>query len=89
MAPRAETVVVRRPSYVVGADGEPEAVLVDIATWQALIRRLEDVEDWEVFRDLAEDLAALAEGRRPVGWKSWEEFEAELDVMEDVGEVSG
>lgn len=82
-----ESITVRRPSYVVGADGEPTAVLVDIAAWQAPIRRLEDMEDTEILREMAGDLAMLAEGRRPAGWKSWEEFEAELDAMEDVGEI--
>lgn len=89
MGTRAVSITVRAPSYVIGTDGEPTAVLVDIATWQALIRRLEDVEDMEVLRETAEDLAMLAKGRRPVGWKSWEEFEAELDAMEDLGEVPG
>lgn len=80
---------VRAPGYVIGMDGEPMAVLVDIATWQAIIRRLEDMEDVEVLREMAGDLAMLAEGRRPAGWKSWEEFEAELDALEDSGEVPG
>jgi len=85
---RVETLY--RPSYVIGADGEPTAVLVDIATWQALIRRLEEMEDAEILRESAEDLARLARGQRPAGWKSWEEFEAELDAMEDAsGEVPG
>ncbi|RME38923.1 MAG: hypothetical protein D6793_01960 [Thermoflexia bacterium] len=87
MGLKGETITVRRPSYVVGADGEPTAVLIDIATWRALIRRLEDIEDWGIFRELAEDLSVLAEGQRPAGWKSWEDFEVELDAVEDVGEV--
>ncbi len=89
MEARDRAITLRRPSYVVGADGEPTAVLVDIATWQALIRRLEDAEDMEVLREMAEDLAVLAESRRPAGWKSWEEFEAEIDAVEDKVEVPG
>jgi hypothetical protein len=69
---------IRRPSYVIGADGQATAVLVDIVTWRAIIERLEDVEDSEILRAAATDLAALARGQRPDGWKWWEEFEADL-----------
>ncbi len=76
---------IQRPSYVIGADGQATAVLVDIATWRAIIEYLEDVEDSETLRAAAADLAALAQGQRPAGWKSWEEFEAELDALEAGG----
>ncbi len=69
---------IRHPSYVIGADGQATAVLVDIATWRAIIERLEDVEDSEILQAAATDLAALAQGQRLDGWKSWEEFEADL-----------
>ena len=68
------------PSYVVGPDGRPAAVLIDLATWKSIIERLEDQEDSDVLREAAADLEALASGRRPAGWKEWHEFEAELDV---------
>lgn len=92
MGVRGEAIGIYRPGYVIGMDGEPMAVLVDIATWRALIRRLEDAEDMEALRNIVEDLRALAEGVRPTGWKSWEEFELELealDATEEPGEVSG
>ena len=81
--------MLRSPSYIVGPDGEPTAVLVDLATWRAIIDRLEDQEDLELLRASAEDLEALASGERPSGWKTWEEFEAELDALEQAGELSG
>ena len=69
---------IQHPSYVIGAEGQATAVLVDIATWRAVIGYLEDVEDSKVLQAAAKDLAALAQGQRPAGWKSWEEFEAEM-----------
>jgi PHD/YefM family antitoxin component YafN of YafNO toxin-antitoxin module len=80
--------MLRSPSYIVGPDGEPTAVLVDLVTWRAIIDRLEDQEDLELLRASAEDLETLARGDRPSGWKTWEEFEAELDALEQAGELS-
>ena len=48
---------------------------------------LEDAEDSEILRAATKDLALLAQGQRPDGWKSWEEFETELDVLEVAGEL--
>ncbi len=79
---------IRSSSYVMGADGRATAVLVDIATWRKIIAYLEDVEDSEILQSAAKDLAALAQGQRPDGWKSWEEFEVELDALEVEGESS-
>jgi len=78
---------IKPPSYVVEADGQATAVLVDIATWQRITAYLEDAEDNAILRAAATDLAALAQGQRPDGWKSWEEFEAELDALEATGEI--
>jgi hypothetical protein len=77
---------IQHPNYVIGADGQAVAVLVDIATWQAIIRQLEDLEDVQVLETAAADLTALAHNQYPSGWKSWEEFEAELDVLETADE---
>ncbi len=69
---------VRRPSYVIGAEGQATAVLADITTWRAIVRYLEDVEDNKTLQAAVTDLAALAQGQRPAGWKPWGEFEAEM-----------
>ncbi len=78
----------QRPSYVIGADGRATAVLVDIKVWRAMIERLENTEDRQILQAAKADLDALAQGQRPAGWKSWEEFEAELDTLETAGELS-
>jgi len=79
--------ILRAPAYVVGPDGQPTAVLVDLATWKSIVERLEDQEDSEMLREASDDLKTLAGGDRPVGWKTWDEFEAELDTLEQSGEV--
>ena len=59
--------------YVVDHDGKPTAVVLDVETWQALLMRLEQVEDMALIRE------RLTNWRSKEGWTSWEEFEAELE----------
>jgi hypothetical protein len=87
MATQESLQFLRSPAYVVGPDGQPTAVLVDLATWKSIIERLEDQEDSEILREASEDLKTLTGGDRPAGWKTWDEFEAELDALEQSGEV--
>ncbi|MBI3960492.1 MAG: hypothetical protein HY328_16905 [Chloroflexi bacterium] len=75
------------PSYVVNQNGKQIAVLVDLATWQSILDRLEDQEDFDILRANQAALTALAQGKRPAGWKSWDEFERELDALEMAGEL--
>ena len=76
-----------RPSYVMDADGRPEAVLIDIGTWKMILEKLEDVADIKILRHAATDLEMLSKGVKPPDWQSWEEFEAELDALEAAGEL--
>jgi len=78
---------IREPSYVIGADGRPTAVLVDLDSWRTILSRLEDVEDETLLKAAASDLAALARGDRPAGWMTWEAFEAELEAAETAGDL--
>ncbi len=75
----------QRPNFIVGPNGEPVAVIIDFTTWRSLLERLEAVEDIEILRSSSAELEALGQGKRPAAWKSWEEFEAELDALEAVG----
>ena len=82
MASKSAPATLKSPSYIVGPDGRPEAVLIDLATWRSIVERLEDQEDYDALRAVLADLESLAHGQRPKGWKTWEEFEAELDALE-------
>lgn len=75
----------RQLQLVVGSDGEPTAVLVDLATWRELIALVEDDADAAAFGAASADLLALSRGERPPGWLPWTEFEAELDRLESSG----
>ena len=79
--------VLQSPSYVIGPDGQPTAVLLDWATWKSIIERLEATEDNEILRAAMTDIQMLTRHERPTGWKSWEAFEAELDAQETAGEL--
>lgn len=81
------TALLAPPSFVVGHDGKPTAVQIDLTTWEAILDRLEDQEDFEILRFYQADLEAFDRGERPEGWKSWEEFEQELDALELAGEL--
>lgn len=60
---------------------------IDLTTWQAILDRLEDQEDFEILRSYQAELAAIGRGEQPKGWKSWDEFEQELDALELAGEL--
>jgi hypothetical protein len=79
--------VLAAPSFVVGADGRPTAVVIDLVTWQAIVAYLEDEQDGEIMHEAAEDMVSLARGEHPAGWKTWGAFEAELDALEQADEL--
>ncbi|MFN8458989.1 MAG: hypothetical protein U0401_30790 [Anaerolineae bacterium] len=81
------TITLPKPSYVMNAKGQPEAILIDIATWQLILERLQDIADNQILSEALADLKILSGGNRPIDWKSWEEFEKELDVQEAAGEL--
>jgi hypothetical protein len=69
--------------FVVGLEGKPTAVLVDIDLWDRIVRALEDAEDIALAKQA---LAALdAAGGDPIkaGFISWSEAKIELDQMND------
>jgi hypothetical protein len=77
----------RHLQLVVGIDGEPTAVPVDLRTWRELISLIEDDVDVAALGAASADLLALSRGERPPGWLPWAEFEAELDRLEASGEL--
>jgi len=73
----------RRPSYVVGPDGRPTAVVIDLETWRTIVAHLEDLEDAALIAGAEADLDSLARGERPPGWIAWSELEPEMDALEE------
>ena len=56
--------VLQSPSYVIGPDGQPTAVLLDWATWKSIIEQLETSEDNEILRTAMTDIQMLARHKR-------------------------
>jgi len=75
----------RAPNYIVGPHGEPVAVVIDIELWRSILKRLEDSEDIDALRNATADIEALIQGKKPDGWKTLDEFEAELNALEAAG----
>lgn len=67
--------------FVVGADGQPTAALLDIATWRAVVAMLEEAEDQGLLRAY---LTKRRSARTPadLGLIPWEQVEAELNTLE-------
>ena len=65
--------ILQSVQFIVGQEGKPTAVVLDIQTWETLLSMLEDVEDVQLVRD------RLNNWQIKEGWTRWEEFEAELD----------
>jgi hypothetical protein len=65
--------ILQSVQFIVGQEGKPTAVVLDIQTWEALLSVLEDVEDVQLVRDRLNNWQAKE------GWTRWEEFETEPD----------
>ncbi len=76
---------IQTPTWLVGSNGKPVAIMVDIATWQSILERLEDQEDIALLQAIQPDLERLAAGESPDGWLAWDAFEEELDALESTG----
>jgi hypothetical protein len=69
--------------FVVGAEGKPTAVLVDIATWEHILDALEDAEDIPLVREALAALDAVGGDPHKAGFISWDEARAELGNLDD------
>ncbi len=71
--------LLKNVQFVVGQDGRPSAVQMDIASWEASLDWLEDVEDRELIRAM---LPKLRAGLKASGALRWEDVAAEWDAPE-------
>ncbi len=63
--------------FVVGPDGRPTAVQVNIDVWQQIIAALEDVEDVALARSALAELEAAGGNPEKAGWLRLEDVEQE------------
>jgi hypothetical protein len=72
--------------FVVGAEGKPTGVLLDMATWEHIVEALEDAEDMAIVRETLAELNAAGGDRSKAGFRPWTEVRAELLADDDAKE---
>jgi predicted DNA-binding protein len=77
------TLMVRDIHFVVGTQGKPTAVLIDIATWEQIVQALEEVEDMELAKEALRAIDAAEGDLDKAGLLSWESVKADLERMDD------
>ena len=60
--------------FVVGSDGKPTAVQVDMNLWQQIVDALEDAEDIALARAALDELAAAGGDPGKAGWVDLEDL---------------
>ncbi len=69
--------------FVVGADGQPSAVQVDVGLWQKIVEALEDAEDVEIVRAALAELAAAGGDPGKAGWVRLEDV-IDASLVKDI-----
>jgi hypothetical protein len=72
--------------FVVGAEGKPTAVLVDITTWEKILETLEDAEDITLVKETLALLDSAWGDLEKAGFIPWEKAKAELGSLDDAKE---
>jgi hypothetical protein len=68
--------------FVVGAEGKPTAVLLDIAVWERVLQALEDAEDLDIAKQALAELAAVGGDPEKAGYLPWNQARAELEATD-------
>jgi hypothetical protein len=68
---------------VVGAEGKPTAVIVDITTWERILDALEDVEDISLAKEALTAFDAAGGDPDKAGFIPWDKVKAELEKVND------
>jgi PHD/YefM family antitoxin component YafN of YafNO toxin-antitoxin module len=69
--------------YVVGAEGKPTAVLINIATWERILDALEDAEDAALVKEALAALNTAGGNLAQAGFIPWQKARSELERMDD------
>ena len=69
--------------FVVGSEGKPTAVLVDINLWERILLALEDAEDINLAKETLAALDAAGGDPTKAGFLSWSDVKIELERMDD------
>jgi hypothetical protein len=69
--------------FVIGVEGKPTAVLVDISTWERILDALEDVEDVALVKEALAVLDSAGGDLKKAGFISWKKARTELEHVDD------
>ncbi len=69
--------------YVVGSEGKPTAVLVEIAAWERILKALEDAEDLALAKEALAAIDAVGGDLDKAGFLNWDEVRSELEQMDN------
>jgi hypothetical protein len=69
--------------FVIGAEGKPTAVLVDISTWEQILDALEEAEDVALVKDALITLDTANGNLEKAGFIPWEKARKELEPLND------
>jgi len=69
--------------FVIGAEGKPTAVLLDIVIWERIIQALEDAEDVALAKEVLAVLDAAGGDPEKAGFISWERAKLDLEHIGD------
>jgi len=67
--------------FVVGNEGKPTAVLIDIALWERILDALEDAEDILLIKETLASIDAFGGDLEKAGFVSWKSARAELEQL--------
>ena len=70
--------------FVVGVDGRPMAVQLDMAMWRQVVAALEDAEDTNLARAVLAELQAAGGDPEKAGWLRLEDLEREWETDDAV-----
>lgn len=79
------TELIKSVEFLVDAEGNKKAAVLDWAVWEALLTWLEEIEEIEDTQAVREIEARIAAGQEPL--YSHEEVWAEIDTLEAQGEL--
>jgi hypothetical protein len=68
--------------YLVGSEGIPTAVLIDISLWEQILDALEEVEDIQIAKHALASIDAVGGDLEKAGFLTWASARAELGRMD-------
>jgi hypothetical protein len=72
--------------FVVGNEGKPTAVLIDITLWERILDALEDAEDIMLVKETLASIDAVGGDLENAGFVSWKSARAELEQLDGAEE---